>query len=174
MGKFHDRMQTKKGDVSEDYTDDYFMNELLNIVYEVKNKDRSHPFDKIMYGRLPWEDADTDSHLFMVDIKSKTAMIKYWDGTGIDYNDYLEYSRLSIKHNMVFLLVFVDEVSGKVYGNTLTELEKECVGKDNTTYPLTLITHKRSNYSRLYCLQSMIQIFTLTPEQIKVLQSLTK
>ena len=58
-----------------------------------------------------------------LDVKAKARRNKYPD-TGINLNHYNTYKEFSEKHLMPFWIVFVDEMVGKIYGNTIEELDK--------------------------------------------------
>lgn len=69
-----------------------------------------------------------------LDVKTKARLNKY-PATGINQKHFEEYLRFSKKHCMPFWIVFVDEMLGEVYGNTLGELEKPRTVEGNN-YPL--------------------------------------
>lgn len=59
-----------------------------------------------------------------LDIKAKARMNNV-RATGVNREHYDTYKRFSIKHNMPFWIVFVDEMEKSIYGNTIEQLDKE-------------------------------------------------
>lgn len=74
------------------------------------------------------------SRCIAMDVKAKSRRNKYPD-TGINLRHYAIYRAFSEKHLMPFWLVFVDEMIGKVYGNTLDELDKSR-SENGINYPM--------------------------------------
>lgn len=102
------------------------------------------------------------------DIKSKARMNKY-HATGVNQRHFEEYKQFSVRHNMPFWLVFVDEMQRTVYGNELDELEKPVIDSvDGNKYP-KVVGIKTD--IRIWSLDSMIYIADLTDEQSGNLKS---
>lgn len=92
------------------------------------------------------------------DVKAKARM--NWAAcTGINQTHFDEYDRFSARHNMPFWVVFVDERLGRIYGNSLTELERPVV-VDGISYPHKMQT-KFGKLLRLWSLSSMKDIAPL-------------
>ena len=71
-----------------------------------------------------------------LDVKAKARMNKY-PATGINLDHYEQYKRFSIKHSMPFWLVFVDEQTNEIYGNTIEKLDEECI-VSGQKYPMQI------------------------------------
>lgn len=95
------------------------------VIYEPIT-DKSHAFDK-----LAIKDKE---QMILIEVKTKARRNKYPD-TGININHYENYKKISKKHNLPIFLFFVDEMLGKIYGNTLQKLEEEIIIK-SVKYPL--------------------------------------
>lgn len=118
----------------------------------------SHGFDFI--ATKDWTNA------IALDIKAKARMNKY-PATGIDLCYYRSYKTFSEKYNMPFWVVFCDELSRTIYGNTLTELDKSRV-VDGKSYPIDL------GSIRIWPINAMIHIANLTEYQSVELQKLNQ
>ena len=101
-----------------------------------------------------------------LDVKSKARRNKYPD-TGIDLRHYETYTAFSEKHNMPFWIVFVDEMIGEIYGNTLAELDKPRTDSGKQ-YPLRW--NGRDGKTTVYWpLSAMKHVHTLTEaERLKL------
>jgi len=132
------------------------------IVYQPKT-DGAHCFDM-----LSIKDKKT---AIALDIKAKARMNKY-PATGIDQKQYEEYAFFSKKHNMPFWVIFVDEMLGKIYGNTIEELESPRIA-ENKAYPF-VFTNGYGQKIRLWPLSAMIPIASIVAEDIHRLKSLNQ
>jgi Holliday junction resolvase len=99
----------------------------------------------------------------VLDVKAKARMKKRAE-TGIDKSQYEEYKNFSLKYSMPFWLVFVDEMEKRIYGNTLEELEKECV-EDGQIYPHEIIT-KYNKKVVMWPLSKMKHFANLTEDDV--------
>jgi len=88
-----------------------------------------------------------------IDVKAKARM-NFFDATGVNLEHFEQYRAFSERHLMPFWIIFVDESLGLIYGNELTELEKECAAKDGRIYPLTWAT-KHGKELRLWAMDRM-------------------
>lgn len=122
---FNDRPTTKKGKIGEEIVRQYLESKGW-IIYEPKTEDKPHAFDKLAI--------KDKKHIVIAEVKTKAAR-NYYPDTGIDIRHYEEYKLISEKHKMPVFLFFVDENKGEVYGNKLSELEKEHLVQGNN-YPL--------------------------------------
>ena len=95
-----------------------------------------------------------------IDVKAKARMTK-WPATGIDERHFNEYSHFSEKYKMPFWVIFVDEYLGRIYGNTIDELEKPRV-VDGIEYPWVM-----RGKIRIWPLAAMKRIGTLADKQMK-------
>lgn len=105
------------------------------------------------------------------DVKAKARM-NMAACTGINQTHFDEYARFSERHNMPFWVVFVDEQLGRIYGNSLTELERPIV-VDGITYPWQFLT-KFGKLLRLWSLDSMKDIAPLDEASVALLADLSQ
>ena len=106
-----------------------------------------------------------------VDVKTKSRM-NYYPATGVNQKHFEEYLRFSEKHLMPFWLVFVDEKLKKIYGNTISELEKpRRIGGHDYPFVKTL---KCGTQIRLWPLDAMKPIAALDDCAATVLTSLSQ
>ena len=98
--------------------------------------------------------------------------MKFYPATGINQRHFEEYLRFSEKHLMPFWLVFVDEGLKKIYGNTLSELEKPRQ-VEGRVYPL-VITCNGGVKVRLWPLDAMEDIAALDDCAATALTSLSQ
>lgn len=61
---------------------------------------------------------------FFCEVKTKCAR-QHFPDTGFDKSDYEHYRKIAKKHNVEIFLFFVDECGCTIYGQWLSELEKE-------------------------------------------------
>jgi hypothetical protein len=87
-----------------------------------------------------------------LDVKAKSRMNKY-PATGINVRHYEQYKRFSEKHSMPFWIVFVDEQTNEIYGETLQNLDVECI-VEGIKYPFVLTT-KYGQDIRLWAIEKM-------------------
>jgi len=100
-----------KGNIGERLVREYLERKGY-IVYEPQT-DGAHGFDKLAIFNK--------RQAIIVECKSKARRNKYAD-TGINIKHFEEYQYISARHNLPVFIFFVDELIGKIYGNTLTEL----------------------------------------------------
>ena len=113
----------KKGRIGED------------IVRRVLEQDRFVVYQPVTTGAhafdmLAVKDKD---YTIAVDVKTKPRR-KYYRDTGINEDHYIIYKKFQDEHNIDFIIVFVDEVEKKIYGQTLNELDKP-IYKEGHWYP---------------------------------------
>lgn len=101
-----------------------------------------------------------------LDVKAKARRNLYKD-TGISERHYQTYAQFSQRHKMPFWVVFVDEMQGTIYGNTLGALN-EPKNVDGVDYPMRL------GETRFWPLENMIQIHELTYEEQEKLARLSQ
>ena len=112
---WQDKPQVKRGDIGERIVSDYLESNGYIIYEPITNK--AHPFDKLV--------ANPDKkELFIVEVKTKPGRIKYPD-TGIDTRAYNTYKTIINTYGLNILLIFVDDFNGSIYGNWITELDKQ-------------------------------------------------
>jgi hypothetical protein len=97
-----------------------------------------------------------------LDVKAKSRMNKY-PATGINKSHYDTYKSFSEKHSMPFWIVFVDEQTNDIYGDTIESLDIERIlgGKK---YPFEIVT-KFGKAIRLWAIEPMHK-FGKIPEDI--------
>lgn len=119
------------------------------IVYK-PNTEGAHAFDILAI--------KDKSKCIAMDVKAKARRNKYAD-TGIDLRHYNVYKRFADKHAMDFWLIFVDEMLGSIYGNTLEKLNepKKVAGIE---YP-----YDSNNSIRYWPISSMIVIHQLNQKE---------
>jgi hypothetical protein len=120
----------KKGDLAEKAIKGIL--EKRGYVVYMPKTEGSHAFDM-----LAIKNKET---AIALDIKAKARRTKYKD-TGIDVRLYNVYKNFSVKHNMPFWVIFVDESMKKAYGNELSVLDQERV-LDGHKYPWECITQE--------------------------------
>ncbi len=152
---WEDKQTVKKGNFGEIIVEEHLKNKGL-IPYR-PSYNGAHPFD-FMCASLD------KKNMVIVDAKAKPRMNKrmmgeYW--TGIDKRHYDEYYFLQAKYNVPVHLYFVDELEGRVYGNSLSELELSSMIKN---YKVKTILFKMSD---------MIHVAYLTVHQINELKKLS-
>lgn len=87
---------------------------------------------------------DANKRPFLLEIKAKSRL-KYYEGTGIDMNDYQYYLEYSKKQIPVYLLI-ADMLTGTAYGQwieRLTPFEINGARADLAYLPLSAMTHYR-------------------------------
>lgn len=104
-----------------------------------------------------------------LDVKAKSRRNNFPD-TGINYKHFLVYRDFSDTHKMPFWLVFVDEMLGKVYGNTIEELSRPREENGNK-YPMRWGGDTGIIY---WPLSAMIVFHTLTPDECRQLQAMNQ
>lgn len=93
-----------------------------------------------------------------IDVKSK-ARRNHFPDTGVDERLYAQYKQFQIQHSITFWVVFVDEMQGTIYGNSLDKLDAPItMGSDS--YPL--IEHG----IRFWPLKNMVEIYKLNTAQV--------
>ena len=154
--KWNDKLQVKKGNLGEKIVDEYFEGQGY-IIYE-PTTDGAHLIDRLY--------VKDKKQLIFADVKTKPKRNKYPD-TGFNYKNYKEYEVLE-KMGLEVWIIFVDEVEGAIYGNTLEKLSEPCsiehYGR-TIEYPLTegeIIYFYRNN---------MIDINLLSREEVAEIKS---
>lgn len=150
---WHNRKSVKKGDFAEKIVRDY-LETMGYVIYEPMTN-KAHLFDKL---------AVKDNFEFMIaECKAKPKRREF-DDTGFNHKHYHKYKGVMTKHNIPIFVFFIDEKLAEVYGNWLTELEKE-------------VPDEGGNYPRVFDgiiyfpMKNMIRnIAKLTPEQCEYLK----
>lgn len=118
----------KKGTIGEQLCKKWLENE---HGYAVFSTDTKCPHDIDLIATKKGED-----YIFC-EVKTKCAREHYPD-TGFDKADYEHYVQLSEKHNVKIFLFFTDECGCTIYGQWLSELQKEISvthGHKTLSYP---------------------------------------
>jgi hypothetical protein len=145
----------KKGYLGEEIIKRYLENKGW-VIYQPTTKG-AHAFDM-----LSIKDKRT---AIAIDVKAKSKLT-FIDATGIDQRHFETYLKFSLKHNMPFWIIFVDEFLMEIYGNCLSELEKPYV-KDGKKYP----NHISNGKIRIWHLDTMKRISTITKDEAKQLKN---
>lgn len=120
----------EKGKIGEKIVKEHLI-ENGNIIYETNFDElddkfnKSHPFDYLVF--------NMKEGFKIIEVKTISSRIYYKD-TGISHSVYLKYKELSQEHKLPIYIYFVDKEKKEIYGNLLSELEKECEYK-NRMYP---------------------------------------
>lgn len=150
-----------KGKVGEDIVIN-LLNEKGWVVYKHSTDELSHWLDMIAI--------KNKTNVIAIDIKTKPRL-NHLEATGIDNNYVEEYKKFSKEHNMPFILIFVDELLGTIYGNTLEKLEEpKLVG--NKEYP-DLMPTQYGKIIKLWHLSSMKHFAKLSEADVKLLKELS-
>jgi len=96
---------------------------------------------------------------------------RFYNDTGINIKNYYEYKIISENHKMPVFLFFIDDLKNEIYGNWLSELEKEyCDGK--IKYPLK--ENGKTGMKIYFSLNSMHHIAFLKENEIKEIKQFNK
>ena len=144
-----------KGEVGEGIVEK-LLNEKGYIIYKSNRNDIGHWLD--------WICIKNKTKAIAVDIKTKSRLT-YINATGIDEQYFQEYVKFSKEHNMPFVLIFVDEFTKTIYGNTIDELQKPMLD-GNREYP-SFIKTKFGKELHLWSLKSMKHLSNLSEEDVK-------
>jgi len=115
MVKWEDRTEVKKGNFAEKIVHK-FLESKGYIVY-IPSTSGAHAFDRLAI--------KNKEQVVIAEIKAKAKLNNY-DETGFEYRHYLEYKKISEKHNLPVFIFFVDEMLKEIYGNFLSKLENGC------------------------------------------------
>jgi hypothetical protein len=124
---WENKIEVKKGNIGEDIVEKY-IEKLGYIIYKPVTE-KAHPFDRLC--------VKNKIDIFVAEIKTKPKRTYYPD-TGFNHNHYEDYKRIQKKGIKVYIF-FVDEDSGDIYGNWLSELSEQKKIKHNNKiieYPL--------------------------------------
>lgn len=156
------RMSVKKGDIGE-----RIFKGILEkhgwIVYKCITHDTPHVVDLVAY--------KNKRIIRFFEVKTKKYM-KNPDRTGINTINLETYKYFLTAHNQDIFLVFVDEALEKIYGNFLSKL-LEPKAESGWLFP-NEFTAKDGTSITTFPLSSMINIDTLSREQIKEILKFTK
>ena len=148
MSAFQKLPSTRKGSIAEQYVVDLLSTRGWHVYRYAQ--DTSHPIDLL---------AITERReLVAVEVKCKPARVYYPD-TGMDYNDYLAYHKLSADLGIPVLVLFVDYESCRVMGNYLDKLSEPIVVVDNgreLVYPWVVDKY-------VYCPLCVLEIWAEIP-----------
>lgn len=132
------------------------------ITYQPTTENKAHTFDMMaIKGK---------KIAIALDVKAKGRMNK-WRATGVNQRHFDEYAAFSEKHSMDFYIIFVDEMLGKIYGNSISNLEKPMIA-ENTQWPWVMRAGKSK--IRLWHLDQMTDICDLEQADIDELKSLNQ
>lgn len=106
-----------------------------------------------------------------IDVKAKSRRT-YYNDTGINQSHFECYKLFSEKHSMPFWLFFIDEYLGKIYGNSIDELEVSIIA-DDVEYPFVQESN-RGKAIRYWSLESMIQVGVIETEVAEKLKEMSQ
>ena len=152
------KTSVKKGNIGERIVREYLESKGL-ICYQPVTES-AHAFDMLAI--------KDKKQIVIAEIKSKALMNK-WRATGFEQRHYEEYKRIQEKHKIPVFVFFVDEHMGKIYGNTLDELDKE-ITREGARFPM-LISNGRT---RIYHFDSMKIVADLTLDDCEELKQYTR
>jgi hypothetical protein len=134
------------------------------IIYSPSTLDKPHSFDI-----LAIKDKED---LKIAEVKSKSKR-KYYPDTGINLNHYNTYKKISQKHNIDLYIFFVDEEIGSIYGNKLSELEKEAYVKKNDQDDI-ILKYPLIHYDIIYFpMVHMQELSKLESKEMEILKEFT-
>jgi len=161
MINWQSKIEVKKGNLGESIVRKYLEYKGW-VVYGTETRGK-HAFDKLC--------VKNKKDIVIVEIKSKARM-KYYEATGCNYQNYIEYKYIVEKYKINVFMFFVDELLKKIYGNNLSKLEKAYYEpKDKRKYPY-IIDSKNSKII-LFPLAKMINIKNLNDEEVEELKKLS-
>lgn len=158
--EFEKLTTTQKGNIGESVVREFL--ESKNFVCYVPITEKAHAFDFLAIR--------DKTQAIAAEVKTKARMSCY-PATGFDERNYKYYKEFSLKHKIPIFIFFVDEHTGKVYGNWLAVLEKPCIVEDKQ-YPMIIQTRNGRNI-RIYPLCKMCAIADLNNETIERLKQLS-
>lgn len=172
--EFKAQVETKKGEVGERIAKAEFTKQGYTVI---STQTRGpHNFDFTLYLG--------DKAIALGDVKTKARMNKYCC-TGIDKHCYDSYKKSRIRTGLPFLLVFVDEGLGEIYGHLLNVLEQP-YSEDRWptgTNKAGIMYYEQYNYPQLKKHKDLIIYFPyikmllwrkLTQEEITEIRNLEK
>lgn len=127
--KWEDLDEVKKGNVGERVVDEY-LKKLEFSIYSTTT-DKPHPFDRFV--------AKSKTDFFIAEVKTKAKM-NYWNATGFNIKHYNEYKIVEKVTGVRIFIFFVDDAEKMVYGNWLSDLEKEVTYRGHK-FPNTTIVN---------------------------------
>ena len=180
---WHEKTSVKKGNIGEEYCDDYLISHGVTPYLPSEKWGKAHPFDRLC--------ALGKKELFIAEYKTKEARIYYPD-TGFNQTNFNDYLRVKSKYDVPIWLFFVDKNAMQMYGQSLDYLEKyqlfdplktqaritknginyqvwnpEKLYQKNIKYPLL------QNGIRYYPLEAMIKYADLTENQMERIHNFT-
>jgi len=110
--KWQSKPEVKKGNIGEQIGQELLI-KWGYIIYKVIN-DGPHIIDFFAHKGI-------EKDLICLDVKTKRRMALY-PRTGFNYNNFIEYKNLQIKHNLRVFILFIDDFEGYAYGQWLDKL----------------------------------------------------
>jgi len=153
LTSWDDKREVKKGKIGERIIKSFLENKGY-IVY-TPNTAGAHAFDFL---------AIKDKEKAIIAESKTYPKRKFYNDTGIDIKNYYKYKIISENHNMPVFLFFIDDVKNEIYGNWLSELEKE-YNDGKIKYPLR--KNGKTGIKIYFSLNSMRHISFLNGNEIK-------
>ena len=160
MANWTDKREVKKGQIGERIIKSFL--ESKGYIIYTPNTDGAHAFDFLAI--------KNKEKALIAECKTYPKR-KFYNDTGVDIKHYYEYKVVSENHNMPVFLFFIDDVKNEIYGNWLSELEKECYdGK--IKYPLK--ENGKTGTKIYFSLNSMRHISFLRESEIKEIKQFSQ
>lgn len=154
---WNNKPQVKKGNWAEQIVVS-FLEKKGYVVYRPITE-KAHGFDTLA--------VKNKKQAIVVEVKAK-AKRNYYPDTGINIKHYDEYKYISKRHNLPIFIFFVDEMLKQIYGNILSELEKDSLvltESKTISYPLT------QNGIIYFPLKHMVVIHKLKEQDVEHLRN---
>lgn len=156
--KWEHKTSVKKGNIGERIVREYL--EAKGLVCYQPITERAHAFDML---------AILDKkQIVIAEVKSKALMNK-WRATGFPQKNYEEYKYIQEKYGIPVFIFFVDEHMKKIYGNTLSILDKEIV-REGARFPMLI----QNGATRIFHFDSMKLVHDLTDAECEELKQYTR
>ena len=159
---WHKRIEVKKGDYGESLVLNYLEKEKNWICYQCIS-DKAHLFDFLCF--------NNKFEPCVVEVKTKSHRNKYPD-TGFDLRSYKRYKDFNIRTGIRILVLFVDEIEKRIYGNFLDKLDEKRIC-NNKVYPSDEMD-RYGKIIRYYPLVAMEHISNISNDNVSNLQNLKK
>lgn len=180
---WHEKTSVKKGNIGEEYCDDYLISHGVTPYLPSEKWGKAHPFDRLC--------SIGKKELFVAEYKTKEARIYYPD-TGLNQSNFNDYLRIKTKYDVAIWLFFIDKNAQQIYGHSLDYLEQyqdfnpvstqeriSKAGINYTVYKPEQLYQKNIKYPllqngiRYYPLEAMMVFANLSLDQVQRLKQFT-
>ena len=152
------KTSVKKGNIGERIVRQYL--EKKGLVCYQPVTEGAHAFDMLAI--------HDKKQMVIAEVKSK-ALLNRWRATGFPQKNYEEYRHIQKKYGIPVFIFFVDEHMGKIYGNTLEELDKE-IFREGARFPMLI----QNGTTRIFHFDSMKLVHDLTDAECEELKQYTR